>query len=226
MATHGYLIVKTFERLWEEFSKPWDGPGNVYGIPKKGMSPSRAKKRYRGIDRDPLEPFSDKDVELLGDTVAPRIEAAAQRTLAELEEQGRVVPNFMRSPDDARAVFALLERLATFEIIWARDYLDDHDPAAGATCLLGYEPSYLRPDHFSAVADCLFLPRWHGTDKEGKLFKPYFDSLNENGLFNSAAEALTFLDYYRSFDWTETGAWVITEVREANAESPESATEA
>ena len=211
-ATHGYLIVKTFERLWEEFWKPWDGRGYFYGIPKKGVPAARAKKRYRGIDRDPLEPYSDKDVEMLGDLVAPRIEPEAQRMLAQFEDDGRVVGNFIQLSHDVQAVCAVLQQPDRFEVIWARDYLHDQEIPDG-TSLLGYEPTWFRPDHFSAVADCLFLPRWHGTDKAGKLFKRHFESLNEHGLFNSAAEALAFLDYYRSFSWTERGTYVLTEVR-------------
>jgi hypothetical protein len=205
-ANQGYLIVKTFERLWGEFSRPWDGRGYVYGIPKKGVPASQAKKRYRGIDREPLEPYPDKDVEMLGELVAPRIEHDAQRKLADLESQQLVVQNFVQSSEDVKAVCSLLEQPDGFEVIWARDYLND-GPIPDATSLLGYEPSYLRPDHFSAVADCLFFPRWHRTDTQGSSSSGTSTHINDNGLFNSAAEALAFLDHYRSFDWT--GNWLL-----------------
>jgi len=68
---------------------PGDGPEPFYGIPRVGVGPEGALKRYRGIDRDPLEPFSDEEVAMLDCLVAPRIEYEAQRRLAELEEAGR-----------------------------------------------------------------------------------------------------------------------------------------
>ena len=215
-ADRGYLIVETFEHLWDAFRKPWDGDGYFYGIPKKGVPASGAPKRYRGIDREPLDPYSDKTVETFGDLVAPRREAAAQRTLAVLEDEGRVRMNFIQKLEDAEGVFAAIENPQRFELIWAKDYLGDEDRGderpAGDARLLGFEPSYLRPDHFSAIADCLFFPRWHGTDREGTAFREYFDSLNEDGLFGTAAEALAYIEYYRSFDWTERATWILTEV--------------
>jgi len=39
-----------------------------------GVGPEGALKRYRGIDRDPLEPFSDEEVAMLDCLVVPRIE--------------------------------------------------------------------------------------------------------------------------------------------------------
>jgi len=208
----GYLIVKTFERLYREFSKPWDGPGHFYGIPKKGVPASRRKKRYRGIDRDALEHHSDEDERTFGDLIAPRIEPAAQRLLAELEEAGKAADDFIRLLDDALEVFSLLERRQGFELIWAKNYLCDAEQPP-ASELLGFEPTWFGGDHFSAIADCLFFPRWHGPDKNGTLFTSYYESLNENGLFATAKEAFDYLDFYRSFDWTEKGRYTITEVR-------------
>ena len=56
------------------------------------------------------------------------------------------------------------------------------------------------------------FPKWHGTDNEGTLFAVYYEHLNEHALFNSREEAQEFLDFYRSFDWTETGDYVIAEI--------------
>ncbi len=61
----------------------------------------------------------------------------------------------------------------------------------------------------------MLFPRWHGTDKEGELFMPYFRQLNSHGLFATPAIAQDFLDYYHSFDWTEhdtNGDYVVAEV--------------
>ena len=79
--------------------------------------------------------------------------------------------------------------------------------------MLGYDPTWFIGDHFSAIADCMCFPLWHGTDEAGTLFKTYHDRLNGNALYDNAEDALEFLNYYRSFDWTETGEYVIAEVR-------------
>ncbi len=44
------------------------------------------------------------------------------------------------------------------------------------------------------------------------LFLEHFRRLNRHGLFDTPEAAQAFLDYYRSFDWTETGDYVIAEV--------------
>jgi len=41
---------------------------------------------------------------------------------------------------------------------------------------------------------------------------PRFSRLNSSGLFGDIATAQAFLDYYLSFDWTETGDYTIAEV--------------
>jgi hypothetical protein len=56
------------------------------------------------------------------------------------------------------------------------------------------------------------FPRWHGTDREGTLFREHFARLNENALFDSAEHAEEFLAFYRSLDWAEIGDYVVAEV--------------
>ena len=58
----------------------------------------------------------------------------------------------------------------------------------------------------------MLIPRWDGTDREGTLFKEYLDKLNRYGLFETYDIAKAFLDFYLSFDWTETGEYEIAEV--------------
>lgn len=208
----GFLIAETFERQYKDFKKPWDGPGDFYGIPKKGVPASQATKRYRGVDREPLEHYANEDVEKFGDSIAPRREDDAQRFLAKLKSKGKVLDDFIDDSHDAREAFSLLKKPEDYELIWARDYLCDEKPPIRAE-LLGYEPSWFGGDHFSAVADCMFFPRWHGPDEDGTVFRAHFDALNDHGLFSTPAEALAYLEHYRSFDWTETGEpWVLTEV--------------
>jgi hypothetical protein len=98
-----------------------------------------------------------------------------------------------------------------YEIIWAKIADRPHRPPSTFQ-RLGFEPTYFTSDHFSAVCDCMCFPRWHGTDREGELFRPYSDRLNANGLFDDASSAAEFLAYYLSVDWTERGEYEIAEV--------------
>ncbi len=213
----GYLIVKTFDRVWAEFASPTTDQA-IYGIPRKGILAAVARKRYRGIDRDAIcdhyrsLPNRERDV---------RLEAEAQALLAkmgaeEASEWGdaKVSEGLILRWDDVLLLLSKIRDRIGYEVIWVRDYLYDIEDVDSvipdSSALLGYEPSNGR-EHFSAIADCLFFPRWHGTDMEGVLFASWYESLNENGLFNSATEALNFLDFYRSREWTETGLWEITE---------------
>ncbi|HEY8768653.1 MAG TPA: hypothetical protein VIP09_15570 [Dehalococcoidia bacterium] len=177
-----------------------------------GVGPEGALNRYRGIDRDPLEPFSDEEVAMLDCLVAPRIEYEAQRRLAELEEAGRTDDDFIFHEEDGHAVYALFTCPADYELIWVRDSTVDIEEPDG-WLPLGFEPTWFTGDHFSAIGDCLFLPRWHGPDKDGTLFRRNFESLNANGLCETADEAREYLAYYRSLDWTEDGQYVMAEVR-------------
>jgi len=40
----------------------------------------------------------------------------------------------------------------------------------------------------------------------------YFKQLNQYGLFPSSEQAKKFLDFYLSFDWTETGEYEVAEI--------------
>ena len=157
--------------------------------------------RYRGLDRDALSCFVE------GTTGEVRME--------ELKQEGRVDTDdeLILGLDDARDVLGWMneECPGVYEIIWTR--------IAGASAVppigwrkLGFEPTYFGSDHFSAICDCMCFPRWHGTDKEGTLFAEFFSRLNSSGLFGDVATAQAFLDYYLSFDWTETGDYTIAEV--------------
>ena len=59
------------------------------------------------------------------------------------------------------------------------------------------------------------FPTWHGPDQDGTLFLEYFSRLNEYGLFPSADLAKEFLEFYLSFDWTETGDYLIAKIMAA-----------
>lgn len=220
----GYLIVKTFERVYREYLKlrgkrkySLTNDRVIYSIAWKEMSPDDYAKQYRGVCRDPLFSWDERDEEVFrgsGMVVEPEdAELEAHLAIGRLDKAEKADGGFMKSHDDAIDVFNLLQAPVEREIIWIRNAESD---LSGLTDypLLGYEPSYFGGDWFSAISDCMCFPIWHGTDIEGELFEKYHDNLNQYALFNTPETAREYLEYYLSFDWTEhIGGYVITEVR-------------
>jgi hypothetical protein len=214
----GFLLVKTFESLYRAFERPTPRHVALYSVPRRGLEPDVAPKKYRGIFRHPLWASSwllgrrftrCSNGRILGTPLAKR---AASLAITYLASHGRAEDNFICSLCDALDVRSLLGNPEEWEIIWvARTEARVKPPPF--TWRLGFEPSHFYPDHFSAVCDCLCFPKWHGTDKEGTLFEDHHARLNEHALFDSAEDAAAFLRFYLSHDWTETGNYSITEVR-------------
>jgi hypothetical protein len=136
--------------------------------------------------------------------------------LAELQEQGLADTSFIARLGDALSVFALLDRQAEWEIIWVGVTSHHAQPPINSE-VLGYDVTWFWGDHFSAISDCMFFPRWHGTDLPGTVFTDFFRALNEHGLFQNESIARDYLAFYSSFDWTETGPYEIAEVRLTHA---------
>ncbi|MBN1758878.1 MAG: hypothetical protein JW863_11200 [Chitinispirillaceae bacterium] len=195
----GFLLVKTYATIWSEYSKKYDLKKDFYGFPRIDRNPSEQRIQYRGLDRDALDAYKDSD-------------NLAEIQMEELEKSGKCDDGFLFDLTIAREIQELLkEKITEYEIIWTRIEGIDIAPPDGFKSI-GFEPSFFVGDHFSASSDCMIIPRWHGTDDEGTLFSKYFDKLNRYGLFESPEEAKSFLDYYLSFDWTETGEYEIAEV--------------
>jgi hypothetical protein len=196
--TKGFLVLKRFEPLFREFAAKPEFDRRIYALPVFGDEPSSAAIRYRGLDRDAIEAYAQGSL--------------AEIRMAELDPDDNG-GGFIGTLEQAREVLRWAEEEApgVYEIAWAQVAGTAHTTPAGFE-LLGFEPSYFTGDHFSASCDCLCFPRWHGTDREGVLFREHFTHLNANGLFRSAQEASEFLRYYLSFDWTETGEYEIAEV--------------
>jgi len=225
--TSGYLIVKTFERMYREYLKlreiklyPLPDDKVIYSIPWKGRPAQAYAKRYRGVSRDPLFRWDDTDEEGFRGTgyVEEPQDAELEAHLAlgclpEIDEDDRTI---IGSHEDATHVFSMLKNPVEREVRWVRN-ADADSGEAPTYPLLGYEPTWgFRSDWFSAVSDCLCFPTWHGTDREGTLFKEHYDRLNQYALFDTPDAARDFIRYYLSFDWTEQGDYVITEVRLAH----------
>ena len=220
----GYLIVKTFERVYRDYLElrdmrnyPLPNDRVIYSVPLKGMSPKSYSKRYRGVSRDPLFPWDERDEEIFrGSDMVEQptdTELKAHLAIGELKKQNQPDNEIIIcSHEDAIRVFGLIEPPVEREVIWIRKA--NCNVAGQQTYpLLGYEPAWWGGDWFSAISDCLCFPMWHGTDTKGVLFKEYYERLNRHALFDTADIAKDFLKFYRSFDWTETGEYEIVEVR-------------
>jgi hypothetical protein len=220
----GYLIVKTFERFFREYLElrskreyPLPNDRVIYSIARNAKSANDYTKQYRGVDRDPLFSWDEKDEEIFrgsGMVAEPEdAELEAHLAIGRFEKAQKTDDDLIKSHEDAVSAFNLLEPPVEREIIWIRDAESDSSGLPDYP-LLGYDPSYSGGDWFSAISDCMCFPRWHGTDTEGELFKKYHDNLNQYALFDTPEMAREFLEYYLSFEWTEhVGEYVITEVR-------------
>lgn len=194
----GYLIVKTFQKLYHDYAQRYELSKPFYALPRIDLDPDDYEMQYRGLDRDVLDAYSDSN-------------NLAEIRMWELEKDNRCEDGFLFTQADVNDVMSYIADPTIYELIWTRIAGTEHKPPAGFISI-GFEPSYFVGDHFSASCDCMLIPRWHGTDKEGTLFKDYFDKLNKNGLFETPDTAKSFLEFYLSFDWTETGEYEIAEV--------------
>lgn len=198
--TSGFLVVKRFEALYRAFCADPAFDRAIYALPVFGTSPERLTIRYRGMDRDALTPFARGSLAQVRLLELKGGQVDGTEDFLTTYEQGVDVLRWTKEefPDD-------------YEIIWVKIAgRPDRPPSAFER--LGFEPAFFTSDHFSAICDCMCFPRWHGTDPEGKLFRPHFDRLNSNGLFEDAQAAAEFLAYYLSIDWTERGEYEIAEV--------------
>ena len=197
--TYGFLIVKTFARLYRDYVTDYGLKKDFYALPRLDKTPEEYRIQYRGLHRDALNDYEDSEL-------------PAEIRMAELAESERCWDGFLFRLDDALEVFELLgESKPHYELVWSRTAGSGRRPPAGFAAI-GHEPSWFAGDHFSALCDCMVIPRWHGTDVDGTLFLDHFRRLNQHGLFSTAHEATEFLDYYLSFDWTERGDFLCAEV--------------
>ena len=220
----GYLIVKTFGRVYREYLEfrskrkyPLPKDRVIYSIARNKKSAYDYAKQYRGVCRDTLFSWDEKDEEVFrgsGMVAEPEdAELEAHLAIGRLKKAKKTDDGIIKSYEDAVSAFNLLQSPVEREIIWIRDAESDSSELPDYP-LLGYDASYSGGDWFSAISDCMCFPIWHGTDIEGELFEKYHDKLNQYALFSTAETAREFLEYYLSFDWTEhVGEYAITEVR-------------
>jgi hypothetical protein len=206
----GYLIPTRFDVLYAAAIQKGTYNENpavsapIYGIPHQSSpSPSSTRPQYRGIDREPLSALSFENARIFTEAGTPCEATDATALLDEIEVATGREDGWVTDEQSARRVWdALGEAQSRYEVIFAKEYTDTARPPDAAR-FLGCDAAYFVSDHFSCICDALFLPRWHGTDPEGALFRPYFDKLNAHGLFDTNEQALDYLRYYLSFEWTE-----------------------
>ena len=197
----GFLLVKTFSRLYRDRAGRYNLKRDKYGIPRIDKMPEQFPIQYRGVDREGLYGSS-------------RSELRAEMRMAEFEDLEKCsVEGIVLELGDAETIYDLLgNQRKDYEIIWARTANAARTVPEGFHSI-GYEPDlFFSIEHISASCDSMLFPRWHGTDEAGSLFLNWFDKLNRHGLFSSPDEAEAFLKYYLSLDWTEQGNFETVEV--------------
>ena len=121
--------------------------------------------------------------------------------------------NAITSEEEAIMLKSMLDKPEICDVVWFRIYTSlSAIPNGYRFC--GYDITFIPGLHgaFSIINDCMFICQWHGCDEEGTAFSNYFNRLNENGLFNKATEAIDYMNYYLSFDWSERGEFCICEI--------------
>ncbi len=210
-----FLIVRKFDVLYRSHGYRTPRGTQIYSLPQEGIEPDAVRKKYRGLDGEPLTGLPlDSLAKILRFNAAavPIVERTATLAMAQLSAAPGAQEDFLlTSFEDARDVYLTLGEPKDWEIVWAR-LTEESGQAPPQSVRLGCEPSYYPDGYFSALCDCMCFPRWHGTDEAGTLFADYHARLNAHGLFESQHDAAEFLRFYLSFDWTETGEYSIVEV--------------
>lgn len=204
----GFCIFKKFETHYREDieNRSYEVEPDCtkfYGIPiTTNPEIPPGLPRYRGVDRDRVEPISFETWRMFTECERPVLYNKATQFLFEVSEKTGRDDNWTTSMDDILRAWELMDNKEDYEIIFARKD-NNETPTPPCSTLLGWDAADFGGDSFSCICDALFLPKWHGSDKEGTLFIKHFDSLNANGLFDSREQAYDYLKYYLSFDWTE-----------------------
>jgi len=202
--TSGFLIEKTFARMYREFLaaerqfRPHRLDRGGYSTPRTDVAPEQVPKQYRGLQREPMQGWLEV-FRNLGVVEPTDQELAASLFLTELEKAGKVVDDMILALEDAREVLKRIEPPIEREIIWTRR-MDADDEAPPGTVLLGYDPSlFYLPTCDSAIGEGLFFTSVGSNDKEGSRFRMHHEKLNRHGLFDAPSDAEEYLKDWLSF---------------------------
>lgn len=195
----GFLIVKTFERMYREYQIKFEKYRQARPGIARGPKPlEQMPGKYRGVAREPFEPWNE-DFRGMGLFDEPtEQELAANLFINELCESGKAEGFFIFAMDDARKLFGMIRPPVEREIIWARR-MDRADPPPPETIVLGYEPIDFYGDFSSLIAGvAFFLRSLNATidDPDGMRAKVHYARLNKWGLFDTPVHAQEYLDSF------------------------------
>ena len=153
---------------------------------------------YRGVARNPIEPWNEvfRDAGLFIEPTEQ--ELAASLFLTELTDSGKAEGWFIFAQDDARELFEMIQLPVEREIIRARR-VDRADLPPPETEVLGYEPVNFDGDFTSLIADLAFFSCCRTPDMEdpdGTRAKVHYPRLNKWGLFDTPAHAQEYTDSF------------------------------
>lgn len=171
-------------------------------------------KKYRGIGREPLEPWSKVDEDLFRrgkkTLVDLRINQAARRKFLDINGEDREDWDLYDYDGDYNQ--DLIQELSVAEelrlIVDSPEDFEIIEVARGnfgtRYNFLGFDIGYWGYDHFSLICDSAVMPCWHSPDPEcfEELGKQ-LHCLNEHLLFSKPKDAEKFRKYYRSQPWAE-----------------------
>jgi hypothetical protein len=194
--TAGFLVVKTFERMYRDYLANFEKlrqvkPSITYGPILLEQMPGR----YRGIARDPMEPWNEA-LRGSGLEEPTEQELAASLFMADLNNSGKAEHDFIFSLDDARKLLEMIAPPVEREIIWAR-YMDKNDPPPPETSILGYEPIDFDGDYTSLIAHVLFFRYYWNPDPDGTIAKIHHTRLNKWGLFDTPTNIWKYVDFFK-----------------------------
>lgn len=198
--TSGFLIVKTFERMCRDYLINFEKyhhkvePGITYDhIPLEQMP-----GKYRGVARDPIEPWIE-DFRGSGMIEVPtEQELVASLFIKDLADAGKAKFWFIFELDNARKLLTMIRPPVEREIIWAK-HMDKNDPPPPGTEILGYEPIDFGGDFSSLITGVLFFRHVRTADlddPDGTRAKNYYSRLNKWGLFDTPDLARRYVDSF------------------------------
>ncbi len=197
--TSGFLIVKTFERMYRDYLIKFErykkvSPAVTYGPILLEQMPGK----YRGVARDPIEPWIEdfRGSGMIEEPIEQELDASL--FIKELADAGKAKFWYIYKLDDARKLLLMIRPPVEREIIWVRR-MDKNDTPPSGTEILGYEPIQFNGDFSSLIAHVLFF-RYAWTadcdDPDGARAKNYYSRLNNWGLFDIPELARRYVDSF------------------------------
>ncbi|MHC4540940.1 MAG: hypothetical protein ACYTEK_24430 [Planctomycetota bacterium] len=197
--TSGFLIVKTFERMCREYPAKFERCRKAYPEITHNLIPlEQMPGQYRGVARDPIEPWIEAfhGAGLFDEPTEQELAASLFKT--KLREAGKAEGFFIFALDDARELFGMIDPPVEREIIWARRTDRDDAPPA-ETEILGYEPIDFDGDFSSLIADVAFfrtLVNADIDDPDGTRSRIHYAKFNKWGLFDAPSDAHEYVDSF------------------------------